>query len=216
MARQVRKRPNDVLRDSEWTKAQLLDAARLEFSEKGLSGARVNDIAARASVNKQMLYYYFGDKENLYCAVLNHAYEEIRARENELDLAALAPVAAMERFIGFTFDYLTENRYFVALLNDENIHKARHILDSEYLQGLHARLQETIGDILTRGEREGVFRPNVDPIDLYISIASLCYFYYSNIHTLSAIFGRDLSDRSATQHRRQHVIDFVGAYLEKK
>ena len=215
MAQQVRKRPNDVLRDSEWTKAQLLDAARQEFSEKGLSGARVNDIAARASVNKQMLYYYFGDKENLYCAVLNHAYEEIRARENELDLAALAPVAAMERFIGFTFDYLTENRYFVALLNDENIHKARHILDSEYLQGLHARLQETIGDILTRGEREGVFRPNVDPIDLYISIASLCYFYYSNIHTLSAIFGRDLSDRSATQHRRQYVIDFVGAYLEK-
>ncbi len=215
MAQQVRKRPNDVLRDSEWTKAQLLDAARLEFSEKGLSGARVNDIAARASVNKQMLYYYFGDKENLYCAVLNHAYEEIRARENELDLASLAPVAAMERFIGFTFDYLTENRYFVALLNDENIHKARHILDSEYLQGLHARLQETIGDILTRGEREGVFRPNVDPIDLYISIASLCYFYYSNIHTLSAIFGRDLSDRSATQHRRQYVIDFVGAYLEK-
>ena len=215
MAQQVRKRPNDVLRDSEWTKAQLLDAARLEFSEKGLSGARVNDIAARASVNKQMLYYYFGDKENLYCAVLNHAYEEIRARENELDLAALAPVAAMERFIGFTFDYLTENRYFVALLNDENIHKARHILDSEYLQDLHARLQETIGDILTRGEREGVFRPNVDPIDLYISIASLCYFYYSNIHTLSAIFGRDLSDRSATHHRRQHVIDFVGAYLEK-
>ncbi len=215
MAQQVRKRPNDVLRDSEWTKAQLLDAARLEFSEKGLSGARVNDIAARASVNKQMLYYYFGDKEGLYCAVLNHAYEEIRARENELDLASLAPVAAMERFIGFTFDYLTENRYFVALLNDENIHKARHILDSEYLQGLHARLQETIGDILTRGEREGVFRPNVDPIDLYISIASLCYFYYSNIHTLSAIFGRDLSDRSATHHRRQHVIDFVGAYLEK-
>ena len=215
MAQQARKRPNDVLRDSEWTKAQLLDAARLEFSEKGLSGARVNDIAARASVNKQMLYYYFGDKENLYCAVLNHAYEEIRARENELDLAALAPVAAMERFIGFTFDYLTENRYFVALLNDENIHKARHILDSEYLQDLHARLQETIGDILTRGEREGVFRPNVDPIDLYISIASLCYFYYSNIHTLSAIFGRDLSDRSATHHRRQHVIDFVGAYLEK-
>lgn len=215
MAQQVRKRPNDALRDSEWTKAQLLDAARLEFSEKGLSGARVNDIAARASVNKQMLYYYFGDKEGLYCAVLNRAYEEIRASENELDLAALPPTAAMERFIGFTFDYLTENRYFVALLNDENIHKARHVRDSEHLQGLHARLQETIGGTLKRGEQEGVFRPNVDPVDLYISIASLCYFYYSNIHTLSAVFGRDLSDRSATDHRRQHVIDFVRAFLQK-
>ncbi len=213
MAQQARKRPNDVLRDSEWTKAQLLDAARLEFSEKGLSGARVNDIASRAGVNKQMLYYYFGDKESLYRAVLNRAYEEIRACENELDLAALPPAAAMERFIGFTFDYLTENRYFVALLNDENIHKARHVRGSRYLRDLHARLQETIADILMRGEREGVFRSGVDPVDLYISIASLCYFYYSNIHTLSAIFGRDLSDRLATRHRRQHVIDFVGAYL---
>ena len=215
MAQRTSKRPNDALRDSEWTKAQLLDAARLEFSEKGLSGARVNDIAARASVNKQMLYYYFGDKEGLYSAVLNRAYEEIRARENELDLAALPPAAAMERFLGFTFDYLTENRYFVALLNDENVHKARHVRDSSHLRGLHARLTETIGGILTRGEREGVFRANIDPVDLYISIASLCYFYYSNIHTLSAIFGRELSDRAATSHRRQHVIDFVGAYLEK-
>lgn len=214
MAQRTRKRPNDVLRDSEWTKAQLLNAARLEFSEKGLSGARVNDIATRASVNKQMLYYYFGDKEGLYGAVLNQAYEEIRARENELDLATLPPAAAMERFIGFTFDYLTKNRYFVALLNDENVHNARHIRDSKHLQGLHARLKETIGDILTRGEHDGVFRSNVDPIDLYISIASLCYFYYSNIHTLSAIFGRELSDRAATNHRRQHVIDFVGAYLK--
>jgi len=121
----------------------------------------------------------------------------------------------MERFIGFTFDYLTDNRYFVALLMDENFHKARHIRGSRELQGLHARLTETIGGILDRGEREGVFRGGVDPIDLYISIASLCYFYYSNIHTLTAIFGRDLSDRTAIARRRQHVIGFVIAYLSK-
>lgn len=215
MAQRAKKRPSDVLRDPDWTKAQLLEAARLEFSEKGLSGARVNDIAARARVNKQLLYYYFGDKESLYGAVLNRAYEEIRTRESELDLAALPPAAAMERFIGFTFDYLTDNRYFVALLIDENFHKARHVRGSRDLRGLHARLTETIGGILTRGEREGVFRGGIDPIDLYISIASLCYFYYSNIHTLTAIFGRNLSDRAAIAHRRQHVIDFVSAYLSK-
>ena len=212
-AQRAHKRPSDVLRDPEWTKAQLLEAARREFSDKGLSGARVNDIATRARVNKQLLYYYFGDKEQLYAEVLQRAYEEIRARENELDLAALAPAAAMERFIGFTFDYLTDNRYFVALLTDENFHRARHVRGSPDLQGLHARLRETIGGILARGERAGVFRSGIDPVELYISIASLCYFYYSNIHTLSAIFGRDLSQRAEIARRRQHVIDFVGAYL---
>lgn len=215
MAQRAKKRPSDVLRDPDWTKAQLLDAARLEFSEKGLSGARVNDIAARAHVNKQLLYYYFGDKESLYAAVLKRAYEEIRTRENELDLSALSPVEAMERFIGFTFDYLTDNRYFVALLIDENFHKARHIRGSRELQTLHTQLTETIGGILARGERDGAFRGGIDPIDLYISIASLCYFYYSNIHTLTAIFGRDLSKRTAISHRRQHVIDVVSAYLSK-
>jgi TetR/AcrR family transcriptional regulator len=215
VAQRARKRPSDVLRDPDWTKAQLLEAARLEFSEKGLSGARVNDIAARARVNKQLLYYYFGDKEGLYGAVLKRAYEEIRVRENELDLAAMPPAVAMERFIGFTFDYLTDNRYVVALLIDENFLKARHVRGSLELQGLHARLTDTIGGILARGEQEGVFRGGIDPIDLYISIASPCYFYYSNIHTLTAIFGRNLSDRSAIARRRQHVIDFVSAYLGK-
>lgn len=214
VAQQARKRPSNVLRDREWTKAQLLEAARQEFSEKGLSGARVNDIAARARVNKQLLYYYFGDKESLYTAVLMQAYEEIRARETDLDLAVLPPAAAMERFIGFTFDYLTENRYFVSLLTDENFHQARHVRGSRELQRLHHRLRQTIGDILARGEIAGAFRSGIDPIDLYISIASLCYFYYSNNHTLSAIFGRDLADRDEISRRRQHVIDFVSAYLK--
>ncbi len=214
MAQRAKNRPSDAQRNPEWTKAQLLDAARLEFSEKGLSGARVNDIAERARVNKQLLYYYFGDKESLYAAVLKRAYEEIRAREDELNLAELPPVAAMNRFIEFTFDYLTDNRYFVALLIDENFHKARHVRGSRELQEVHARLRESIGGILVRGERDGVFRAGIDPVELYISIASLCYFYYSNIHTLSAIFSRNFSERSEVSHRRQHVIDFVNAYLK--
>jgi TetR/AcrR family transcriptional regulator len=203
-----------VQRNPDWTKARLLEAARLEFSEKGLSGARVNDIAERARVNKQLLYYYFGDKESLYAAVLKQAYEEICAREEELNLTELPPAAAINRFIEFTFDYLTDNRYFVALLIDENFHKARHVRGSRDLQDMHRRLRESIGGILARGERDSVFRAGIDPIELYISIASLCYFYYSNIHTLSAIFGRGLSERSEISRRRQHVIDFVNAYLK--
>jgi AcrR family transcriptional regulator len=207
------RRPADALRDPEWTKSQLLEAARLEFSEHGLSGARVNAIAARAGVNKQLLYYYFSDKETLYAEVLERAYAEIRVGEQELDLASLPPRAAMRRFIEFTFDYLVEHRYFVALLNDENVHKARHITNSRQIRGLHQRLRKTIGNTLDRGFADGTFKRRVDPIDLYISIASLCYFYHSNNYTLSAIFGRDLSVPAQIKRRRQHIIELVMGYL---
>lgn len=210
----ARQRPQESARDPEWSKARLLEAGRAAFSEKGLNGARVDEIAGRAGVNKQLLYYYFKDKEGLYEAVLEHAYGEIREREQSLDLASLAPRAAMERFVAFTFDYLTENRAFVALLNDENVHRARHVRRSADTRRLHDRLHDTIGGILARGEAEGAFRAGIDPVELYISIASLCYFYYSNIHTLSAIFGRDLGAPEAIARRRAHLMAFVMAYLD--
>ncbi len=213
-SRSRRRRPAESLRDPEWTKRQLLDAAQGEFSENGLNGARVNDIATVAGVNKQLLYYYFGDKDGLYRAVLERAYGRIRAAEQALDLEALPARDAMTRFMGFTFDYLTENRYFVALLSDENIHRARHVKDSPHLKELHDRLLGTIGGIIARGVKEGVFRDGVDPVQLYVSVASLCYFYYSNIHTLGAIFGRDLAAPRAVNRRRQHVIEFVLSFLK--
>lgn len=207
------RRPPDSLRDPEWTKAQLLAAARDEFSEKGLSGARVNAIAARAGVNKQLLYYYFGDKERLYATVLEEAYADIRAGEQKLDLDALAPIDAMRTFIEFNFDYMVENQHFVALLSDENVHRARHVRDAGSVQGLHERLRGTIGDTLERGLADGSFKRRVDPVDLYLSIASLCYFHLSNRHTLSAIFDRDLSARDEIGRRREHVIELLICYL---
>jgi len=211
--KQQEKRPADAMRDPERTKSRLLDAARTEFSEMGLNGARVNTIAARAGVNKQLLYYYFGDKESLYAEVIGRAYAELRVGEQALDLDTLPPRAAMVRFIEFTFDYLVEHQYFVSLLNDENIHKARHIRRSKPLQGLHERLRHTIGDTIERGLADGTFQRQVDPVDFYISIASLCYFYHSNSHTLSAIFGRDLAAPAQIQRRRRHIIELLMGYL---
>ncbi len=201
------------MRDSERTKSRLLDAARSEFSEKGLNGARVNTIAALAGVNKQLLYYYFGDKESLYVEVIERAYADLRTSEQALHLDKLPPRAAMIRFIEFTFDYLVEHQYFVALLNDENIHKARHIRQSKPLQGLHKQLRGTIDGTFERGLADGTFTRQVDAVDFYISIASLCYFYHSNNHTLSVIFGRDLAAPAQIKRRRRHIIELLMGYL---
>jgi TetR/AcrR family transcriptional regulator len=205
--------PAATARDPERTRTRLLDAARHEFSEHGLSGARVSSITASAGVNKQLLYYYFGDKESLYAEVLEQAYADLRVGEQGLDLDQFPPREALERFIEFNFDYLAEHRYFVALLNDENIHKARHIKKSKQLEGMHKRLGHTIGTALERGLSDGTFKRAIDPVDLYISIASLCFFYLSNNHTLSAIFGRDLSTTDEFIRRRQHILDLVMGFL---
>ena len=163
-------------------------AARQEFSEHGLSGARVDDIVDRAGVNKQLLYYYFGDKEALYEQVLEQAYADIRIGEENLNLDALAPREALEKFINYNFEFIQKNRYFVSLLNDENLHLARHIEGSDRIYERHNQLKKIIGDLLERGYAQGVFALRTDPVDLYITISSLSYFYFSNIHTMSTIF----------------------------
>ena len=201
-------------RDPRRTKLKLLNAATKEFANKGLNGARVDSIASRAGVNKQLLYYYFGNKENLFVAVLESAYVKLREKEKELHLEDMNPWQAIETLVGFTFDYIAHNRQFVALLHDENLHHAQHIKRSKKIKGLHSTLQELLGEVLRRGAREGLFRKNVDPVEFYISLASLCYFYFSNNHTLSAIFARNLTGTAQKEARRKHILEFVTAYLK--
>lgn len=196
-------------RDPEASQRALLDAAVAEFAEKGLAGARVDEIAGRAGVNKQLVYHHFGNKDDLYQAALERVYAEIRERERALKLGDLAPVAAMERLIGFSFDYLVDHPEFVALLTDENRQGARHVQRSERLQEMHSPLIQLIAETLEKGGREGLFRTDLDAVNVYISIAGLSYFYMSNGRTLSAIFGRKLDTAKALAARRKHVIDFA-------
>src|SRR3981189_103325 len=93
-------------RDPAATRKKLLTAARREFAANGLAGARVDDIAARAGVNKQLVYHYFGDKDALYLAVLEWVYEEIRAQERKLNLEGLPPDRAIKKLIETSFDDL--------------------------------------------------------------------------------------------------------------
>ena len=191
------------------TRKKLLSAARREFAKSGLAGARVDEIAARAGVNKQLLYHYFGDKDALYLAVLEWVYEEIRAQERKLNLAGLPPDQAIKKLIESSFDYLDLHPDFIVLLNDENRSRARHVRASSRIEDMHSPLVSMVSSILKQGVRAGTFRRGINPVHLYISIAGLSYFFFSNTPTLSAIFGKDLSSASAKRARRKHVVDLV-------
>jgi TetR/AcrR family transcriptional regulator len=191
------------------TRQKLLAAARREFAASGLAGARVDEIAARAGVNKQLVYHYFGDKDALYLAVLEWVYEEIRAQERKLNLEGLPPEQAIKKLIESSFDHLAAHPDFIVLLNDENRGGARHVRSSRKLEAMHSPLVSLVSTILGEGVKAGTFRKGINPVHLYISIAGLSYFYFSNTPTLSAIFGKDLSSRAARQARRRHVVDLV-------
>jgi AcrR family transcriptional regulator len=203
-------------RDAPRTKASILAAATHEFARHGLSGARVDRIAERARTNKRMLYYYFGRKEALFLAVLERAYEHIRAEEQNLRLLELPPARGVEQLVVFTWNYFLAHPEFMSLLNTENLHRARHLRKSKKVRAMHSPLVATLDELLKRGVRAGVFRRGVDPVQLYVSIAALGYFYISNNHTLSTIFGRDLLAPAAKKERIAHAVEFTLGYLARK
>jgi len=178
------------------------------------SGVRPRWTGRRARGRQQLLYHYFGSKDGLYQAVLESAYAEIRAFEQALSLEDMPPDEALARLAGFSFDYLAETPDFIALLNDENGHGGLHVRQSHALGALHSPLVDLIASTLDAGVAAGRIRPGIDPVQLYISIAALGYFYFSNARTLSAIFGRDLMDKAQVAARRAHVIEFVMAAVQ--
>lgn len=206
MSKSVRR---GMSRDPERTRAAILAAAQHEFAAKGLSGARVDEIARRAGANKRMIYHYFGGKDALYLATLERIYEDRRGTERAIDLAHLTPEDALRRLIEFNFDYLRTHPEMISLINNENLHRARYLKRSRKARALHSPLVQLLADILKRGAAQGVFRAGIDPVELYITIAGLGYFYLSNQWTLSTIFGRDLSTDAACRARKHHNVEII-------
>lgn len=200
-------------RNADRSQSIILAAARDEFAEHGLGGARMDRIAERAGLNKRLIYYYFEDKDRLFQAVLEQTYRHIRDEERRLNLLALKPADAVRRLVEFTWNYYLAHPEFLSLLNSENLQAARHLEKSQRAREMNSPLIATLGEILERGRKEGSFRGGVDPLQLYVSIAGLAYFYISNQHTLSAIFGRNLMSAKAKNERLTHMTDVILGYV---
>jgi TetR/AcrR family transcriptional regulator len=209
----VAPRPSKIVRNAEASRARILDAARIEFVTYGLSGGRVDRIAEASAVNKNLIYHYFGSKDALYLEVLERIYADLRARQQDEDLRELAPVEGMKRLVSSTFDHFVDTPDLIRLMSIENIHYAEHLKNSRTTKQLYGGLLDTIRILLKRGQEQGVFRGHVDPIDLYLSISGLAYFFLSNQHTLSWLLDRDLAARRRVLRRRQHVVEMVLSYL---
>jgi len=213
LAKAAAKRTLKWQRDPEGMRLRILEAAKQEFSAHGLAGARVDRIAAKAGANKRMLYYHVGNKDDLYLAVLEGAYDKIRSEERGLDLEHLAPPEAIKRLIDFTWGYFLRNPEFLSLLQTENLARAKHLKRSTKVKSMHSPFVEMIRTVVRRGVESGDFQVAVDPVQLYISIAGLCFFYLSNSATLSVIFGRDLLAKDAKDERLAHMVGLVLAAL---
>ena len=213
MTRETAPATEERLRDADRSQNTILAAARDEFAEIGLGGARMDRIAERASLNKRLIYYYFEDKEKLFEAVLEQAYLHIREAERELNLLNLKPADAVRRLVEFTWNYYLDHPEFLTLLNSANLHKARHLQGSDRVREMNSPLIAMLGEILERGRKEGSFRGGIDAVQLYVSIAALSYFYLSNSFTLSSIFGRDLMAAKARSERLSHMCDVILGYV---
>ncbi|MDP3737821.1 MAG: TetR family transcriptional regulator [Hyphomonadaceae bacterium] len=199
--------------DAERTRQDILEVAIHEMSEKGFSGARIDEIAERTQTSKRMIYYYFESKEGLYCAVLEECYRRIREIEGALHLKEKPPLEALSELVKFTFDHHVQNIDFIRLVMVENIHHGNHLAKVPALKEMNRPTIELLADICRRGAAEKVMRRNIDPVDLHMTISALCFFYVSNRYTFSYLFEVDMTSLSATVSRRERVSEVVLRYV---
>jgi AcrR family transcriptional regulator len=205
--------PELVVKDAERTRAEIIDVATKEFSQRGYSGGRINEIAERTRTSKRMIYYYFGSKEVLYRAVLYEHYRRLRANDSEAGLQDKPPLDALAALTRLTFDWYVEHASEVPLVMVENIHRGKHVNSLPEFESLNSTAIELVRSIYDRGVAEGVMRPNLRPIDIYITIASASFFNVSNRYTFKAIFGHDMSLKEEIARRREALTDTVLRYV---
>lgn len=193
---------------------RILDAATREFATHGYGGARIERISAAAGTVDRMLYYYFGSKEGLFRSVLEQAYEALGAAEQRLRLADAEPAAGMRALIAFTWNYYLRHPEFTRLLNTENLHRGEHVRHSKRVKALSFPLLSILTDLLKRGEAQRKFRPGVDPVQVYLTIAALAYFYVSNRYTLSRFLGIELMAVAQRKRWLEHITALVLGHIQ--
>ena len=191
-------------------------AAAEEFASGGLFGARVDQIARRAETNERMLYYYFGSKEQLFTAVLEHAFSALTEAERVLDLDGVAPVEAVTRLAHFVWDYYRDHPELLRLINNENLHEARYLHKSTRIRELMSPIVAKLGNVLMRGQKAGLFRAGVDPLRFYVTLSGLGYYIVSNRFTLAATLGRDYSEADERAEMVRMNTEVLLAYLLRR
>ncbi|NDV99900.1 TetR/AcrR family transcriptional regulator [Salipiger sp. PrR002] len=199
----------------EAVKADILRVARIEFARRGLTGTRIEDIAAQTTTSKRMIFYYFGDKESLYEAVLEECYAEVRGGEAELDLEGLPPDAALKALLEFTFDHHRRNPEFIRLVMIENIHEARHMKKMQALAAKNERAIGVVEKICRAGCAAGLFLPDISPVALHWQISAMSFFNVANQATFSTNFGPALfTEEGQALLRRSAVRGILAAVLK--
>ncbi len=204
-------RTNDPAR----TMAEILQVATREFAAKGLAGARIDEIAAATRTSKRMIYYYFGSKDGLYLAVLEDAYRRMRSIEADLHLDDLAPLAALTRLVGFTYDHHRDNEDFIRLVMSENVQQGHYLAQSPRIHELNLTAISALERLLARGVDSGVFRADLRPLEVHSFISALCFFNVSNRHTFGLIFQTGLDQAKASILSREQVIDAMVRFVSR-
>jgi AcrR family transcriptional regulator len=199
--------------DPEGTRQNIVEIASEEFALNGLSGARIDEIAARTRSSKRMIYYYFGDKEGLYLSALENAYRTVREGESKLDVADLSPLDALRQLVEFTFDHHHKHEAFIRMVMIENIHHGEYLEKSKAIRGLNVTAINTIESVYARGVKDKLFREGLDPLELHWQISALCFFNVSNRATFGKIFSRDVGAPKAQKSLRKAVVDMVLHYV---
>jgi AcrR family transcriptional regulator len=201
--------------DAQGSMSDILRVATAEFADKGLSGARIDEIAASTRTSKRMIYYHYGSKEGLYLAVLEAAYQRIREIESRLNLDDLTPEDALRKLVAFTFDYQQDNEDFIRLVMNENMHRGEFLAQSKTIQGLNSRAIDVVARVCERGVQANAFRRDIDPTDLHMSISALCFFSVANRHTFSLIFKHELTSPAALRARRDNIVEMIVRFVRK-
>jgi AcrR family transcriptional regulator len=206
-------RPDTRDVDPDETRNNIIEVATREFADKGLAGARIDEIADKTNSSKRMIYYYFGGKDELYRAVLAKAYSHIREREAERQLEAMPARKALRALIELTFDYHASHPDFVRLVMNENIHHGQHIAHVPGIKERNRSVIASLKTILDKGVAEGEFRRGIDPVDLHMSISALCFYNVSNRYTFAANFGVDMAAAKTQKQRRVQIADLILAWV---
>jgi TetR/AcrR family transcriptional regulator len=202
-------------RSAALAKEKIIKAAIAEFASKGLDGARVDEVARRSGVNKTLLYQYVGNKDRLFTAALEAAYQSIRERQQDFVSRQMDPEDGVRQLVHLLMSIWVEHQDYGKLLASENFHGGKHVKRSKLIGEMYGQLVEALTDLLQRGAAQGVFRDNIDPIDLYISISSLSAYYVAHQHTLNAIFHIDVLQPKRLQQREDHIADMVLRFVKR-